>query len=111
VSLVVLCRESDVPEGGGRGFRLGDGAAQLAVFVIRRHGALRAYVNSCPHVGTPLDFIPDRFFARDGTHLLCGTHGALFRPEDGLCVDGPCAGKRLTPAPIRVAEGEIVVEI
>ena len=102
-----LCRADEVAEGAGRGFRFGAGTEQFGLFVIRYGGALRAYVNSCPHQGTPLDWLPDRFFDRDGAHLLCGTHGALFRPEDGLCVRGPCFGQRLEPAPIVVAEGEI----
>jgi nitrite reductase/ring-hydroxylating ferredoxin subunit len=104
VSRVRLCRADEVAEGQGRGFRLGQGTEQVAVFVIRSGGALRGYVNSCPHIGTPLDWLPDRFFGRDGL-LLCGTHGARFRPEDGLCVWGPCAGKSLRQAPIAV-EGE-----
>jgi nitrite reductase/ring-hydroxylating ferredoxin subunit len=104
-----LCRVDDVPEGGGRGFRLGAGAAETTVFVIKRAGALYAYRNACPHTGTPLDWIPDRFFDVSGRYLLCSTHGALFRPEDGFCVSGPCAGKRLSAVAIVVAEGEVVM--
>jgi nitrite reductase/ring-hydroxylating ferredoxin subunit len=107
VSRVRLCRADEVAEGKGRGFRLGTGTDQTAVFVIRRGGVLRGYVNSCPHIGTPLDWLPDRFFTRDGQHLLCGTHGAMFRPEDGVCVRGPCLGKSLAPARIAVEGDEI----
>jgi nitrite reductase/ring-hydroxylating ferredoxin subunit len=104
-----LCRLEEIPEGGGRGFRFGSGPDLAAFFVVKRAGALYACVNSCPHLGTPLDFLPDRFFDRDGRHLLCGTHGARFRVEDGYCIEGPCAGKRLRPAPIRVHAGEILL--
>ena len=104
-----LCRVEDVPEGGGRAFRFGSGPDLSALFVVKKAGTLYAYVNSCPHIGTPLNFLPDRFFDRDGTHLLCTTHGARFRIEDGYCLDGPCAGKSLTPVAIRVEEGEIVL--
>ena len=107
---VALCRAEDVAEGAGRGFRLGEGTAQIAVFVIRWRGTLHAYVNSCPHIGTPLDWMPDRFFDRSGELLLCGTHGALFRPDDGVCVRGPCFGKRLQQAPVRVEGGMIMLE-
>lgn len=103
-----LCRADAIEEGKGRGFRFGQGTEQVAVFVIRTGGTLRAYVNSCPHVGSPLDFVADRFFTRDGAHLLCGTHGAMFRPEDGVCVRGPCEGRRLTAVAIAVEDGEIV---
>jgi len=106
-----LCRADEVAEGKGRGFRLGEGTEQIAVFVIRSGGDLRAYVNSCPHIGTPLDWLPDRFFDSSGDHLLCGTHGALFRPQDGLCVRGPCVGQRLAPAPISVEDGAVVLSL
>jgi nitrite reductase/ring-hydroxylating ferredoxin subunit len=79
------------------------------VFVVRKHGIFHAYINSCPHIGTPLDFLPNRFFDRDGQYLLCATHGALFRIEDGFCVSGPCAGKNLQPVPIRIENDEIVL--
>lgn len=104
-----LCAAAEIPEGGGRGFRFGAGGAQSAVFVVRHEGALHAYVNSCPHAGTPLDWVPDRFFDRGRRHLLCGTHGALFRVADGLCVSGPCADRRLARAAIRVERGEILL--
>ncbi len=104
-----LCRVEEVPEGGARGFRFGSGPDFAAVFVVKRQGALYAYVNSCPHLGTPLDFLPDRFFDQGGRYLLCATHGARFRVEDGYCIDGPCAGKSLKKAAIRVEEGEIAL--
>lgn len=106
-----LCHTDAVAEGAGRGFRLGEGTAQVAIFVIRWRGALRGYVNSCPHIGTPLDWLADRFFDRSGELLLCRTHGALFRPDDGVCVRGPCVGERLRPAEIVVEGGEILVEL
>ena len=107
---VALCRADAVAEGQGRGFRLGTGAQQVAVFVIRTGGVLRGYVNSCPHAGTPLDWLPDRFFDRSGTHSCCAARMARCSgPSDGLCLRGPCAGKRLAPAPISVVDGEIML--
>jgi nitrite reductase/ring-hydroxylating ferredoxin subunit len=109
VSSRPLCRVADVPEGGGRDFRFGSGPDLVAVFVVKQAGALYAYANACPHIGTPLNFLPDRFFDRDGKHLLCTTHGARFRVADGYCFDGPCAGKCLTRVPIRIDGDEIVL--
>jgi len=106
---VPLCHAAAIGEGEGRGFRLGEGTEQVAVFVVRWQGELRGYVNSCPHVGTPLDWLPDRFFDRDRALLVCGTHGARFRPGDGVCIAGPCLGTRLTPAAISVTDGTIVL--
>jgi nitrite reductase/ring-hydroxylating ferredoxin subunit len=30
-----------------------------------------------------------------GKVLMCHSHGALFRPDDGLCILGPCYGQSL----------------
>ena len=60
-----------------------------------------AFLNRCPHVGTPLN-MSDGFMDRTQQFLLCETHGALFQPTDGLCVQGPCVGKHLTPIPVLV---------
>jgi len=109
VNPVALCRAEDVAEGAGRGFRLGEGTAQIAVFVIRWRGTLHAYVNSCPHIGTPLDWAPDRFLSRDGTRVICSTHGAEFEPMTGECVRGPCFGDRLEAVNIEIRDGTILV--
>ncbi|MBX6323906.1 MAG: Rieske 2Fe-2S domain-containing protein [Rhodospirillaceae bacterium] len=106
----VLCRLDELAEGQTRSFVLGAGAARGEVFVMRRGDRVLAYVNACPHLGTPLDTLPDRLLAADGRHFLCSTHGALFRIEDGFCVLGPCRGERLTPAAVRVADGCVLLE-
>lgn len=104
-----LCRADEIPEGAGRGFRFGTGTERQAILVVRKRGTLFAYLNACPHVGTPLDWQPDRFLDITGTYLLCGTHGALFRIEDGFCIEGPCAGRSLAPAQIRIEAGEVLL--
>lgn len=100
-----LCRLDEIPDGAGRGFVFGRGLERWAVFAVRRGEAVFAYVNSCPHAGTPLDWPPDRFFNFEGTLLRCGTHGARFRVEDGYCVSGPCAGKSLVPVAVELVDG------
>lgn len=102
-----LCAEADLPEGEGRGFVFGSSTGREAVFVIRWHGQLHGYRNSCPHVGTPIDWPENRFFDSENEFLMCGTHGAVFRPEDGFCVEGPCQGRSLQRISLRVAEGAI----
>jgi len=102
-----LCREEEIAEGEGRGFVFGSGTEREAVFVIRWHGKLHGYRNQCPHVGTPLDWPENRFFDVEGKVLMCGTHGAVFRPEDGYCIEGPCSGRSLRLVSIRVEAGMI----
>ena len=98
-----LCRLDDIEDGEGKGFVLGEGAVRREVFVVREDEAVYGYENVCPHAGTPLDWEPDRFLNADGSYLMCHTHGALFRIEDGYCIAGPCAGMSLTPVPLRLA--------
>jgi nitrite reductase/ring-hydroxylating ferredoxin subunit len=101
----ILCRLDEIADGAGRGFRLGDGAAELAIFVVREGHRAFAYLNACPHLGRPLDWggfdgAGGRFVSADSGNILCATHGAEFRPEDGFCLAGPCAGASLQPAEV-----------
>ena len=101
---VQLCALEEIEDGEGKGFVLGAGTARRELFVVREGRRLWGYVNACPHVGTPLDWQPDRFLSADGGHILCATHGALFEIETGRCVSGPCAGDSLTPLPVALDE-------
>ena len=105
----VLCRLADLPEGTTRGFDLERDGAATRIFLVNWDGVVHGYVNSCPHVGTPLDWLPDRFLSPDDAWVMCATHGALFRPEDGYCVFGPCAGLSLARVPLAIVDGEIRV--
>ncbi|MNW19712.1 hypothetical protein D3C71_2198200 [compost metagenome] len=31
----------------------------------------------------------------DGRHIVCFAHGALFQPDNGFCLLGPCQGQSL----------------
>ena len=104
-----LCRLDAIPESGARGFLFGADVNRFDMFVVRRSGELYAYVNDCPHAHTPLEILPDRFFNLEKSHLLCSTHGALFRIRDGHCVSGPCKGKALTPIPVHIENGIICI--
>jgi nitrite reductase/ring-hydroxylating ferredoxin subunit len=105
----VLCRADEIGEGQARGFVHGEGAQRRDVIVVRHAGVLRAYLNACPHQGTPLETFPDRFMNEDASLLVCSTHGARFRVEDGFCVSGPCTGKSLQSLKVTVEDGNVVV--
>lgn len=104
---LALCRLEDIEDPGARGFSLPHEPREI--FVVRQGQRLDAYVNSCPHIGTPLDFRPDQFLTRDRRELLCSTHGARFELSTGLCVAGPCRGKNLTRVAVRLVDGWITL--
>jgi nitrite reductase/ring-hydroxylating ferredoxin subunit len=107
---VALCRLADIPEGGTKGVEAeGPDGMPRDLFLHRTGESVACFENSCPHMGTPLDWRPDEFLSEDGAHFICATHGALFRLEDGHCVFGPCAGKRLTAVPVVLRDGMVLL--
>jgi nitrite reductase/ring-hydroxylating ferredoxin subunit len=105
-----LCRLDEIEDGGARGFSLIGGGMTREIFVVRQGSRVFAYVNSCPHIGTPLEFLPDRFLTADGQEILCSTHGARFEIGSGRCLAGPCRGKSLQPVRVRVDGGTVVLD-
>lgn len=105
----VLCRLDEIPSPGSKGFALGDGPERRGIFVVRSVNSVHAYVNSCPHIGIPLDWVPDRFLTRDKALIQCATHGAQFRIHDGHCIFGPCRGASLSPVAVAVRDGAVVL--
>jgi nitrite reductase/ring-hydroxylating ferredoxin subunit len=103
-----LCALDDLQDPGSRGFLYRAGESLFLGFVVRQGGAVRGYVDRCPHAGMPLALMPDRYLTREGDLIVCSSHGALFRPADGLCVGGPCAGKALAPWPVTVEDGAVL---
>ena len=76
--------------------------AIMPAFAIEFEQNVHAYVNVCPHRGTSLDWLPGEVFDETGLYLICATHGALFEPDTGLCVAGPCQGATLTKIPLTI---------
>ncbi len=104
----MLCTLAELDETGTRGFTFRDESKLFMMFLVRAsNGGVAAYVNACPHLGTPLNFLEHRFLSADRTRLQCATHGAQFEPETGLCIHGPCLGARLKPVPITI-DGDTV---
>ncbi len=105
-----LCSLNELRDRGARGFELSLPDGTKASFIVVRDGdAVYVYHNRCPHTGINLEWQPDQFLDPDGAFLQCATHGALFRPEDGYCVRGPCAGDRLQAVPAAVIDGEVAI--
>ena len=104
-----LCRLEDIPNPGGREFMFGDPPTPFEMFVVRKGAEAWGYFNSCPHAGSPLNWTPGNFLDSSKTLIQCATHGAQFKMEDGACVSGPCPRSRLTPVPVVVRDGKILI--
>jgi nitrite reductase/ring-hydroxylating ferredoxin subunit len=101
---VVLCALDELADPAARSFDF----YSFKAFVVRRGDDVRGYLDLCPHAGWPLAMNDARRLTRDGAFLLCTGHGALFRPDDGMCVAGPAKGARWSPGPWRFATGAVV---
>ena len=92
-----LCAAGEVCDGHGREIVFGAGKDAFRIVLFRLGERVWAYHNCCPHFSLPLNYEPDLFHVLDGGLLMCAHHASMFRIEDGDCIDGPCAGARLTP--------------
>jgi nitrite reductase/ring-hydroxylating ferredoxin subunit len=105
----ILCPAADIPPGATRAFPAEDGAAHGLFAVHHFRDGILLYINACPHLGVPLDWLPGQFLTLDGTRLLCAMHGAEFRISDGHCVRGPCRGDHLTKVPCTIENNMLMV--
>jgi nitrite reductase/ring-hydroxylating ferredoxin subunit len=105
----VIARVDELEQGSVKKFWLICQKYRLDGFLINYRGTFYAYLNRCRHMTTPLDFVRYQFFTEDGRYLVCMTHGALYEPDSGLCVEGPCKGLSLYPLPVIVDKGEVLV--
>jgi nitrite reductase/ring-hydroxylating ferredoxin subunit len=104
----LICAAADLVDGGdGVRFEVERQGASMAAFVVRWHARPFAYVNECMHQATELDWNAGDFFDESGLYLICATHGAMYEPDSGLCVAGPCRGARLAPIEVRERDGGI----
>jgi nitrite reductase/ring-hydroxylating ferredoxin subunit len=88
---IALCNSPDLVEGGEAvPFDVTYAGQACRAFAIRYEGKVYAYLNRCRHVAMEMDYQPNRFFDDTGLWLLCATHGAVYQPDTGACVGGPC---------------------
>ncbi|MEM7136888.1 MAG: Rieske (2Fe-2S) protein [Myxococcota bacterium] len=97
---VWVCTDEELKIGDVRTAHLGhdrQGLPIMALVTRDRSGVVRAYRNLCRHLPVPLDGGTGELLTEDGAHLVCGTHGAIYRIHDGYCIEGPCEGLALHP--------------
>lgn len=104
-----VCHVDELADPDSREMTLSCATGEASIFLIKARGNIRAYVNSCPHTGAPLNWLPDQFFDYSQELLQCALHGAKFRPRDGYCIRGPCQGQSLKSLPVVVREQQVYV--
>jgi len=92
---VFICNQSDIDDPGSRGFTVKYHDEDINGFVVHKNGLFFAYRNSCPHTGSPLDWVEHQFLDMEGNLIQCAVHDARFNIENGLCLAGPCTGESL----------------
>ena len=107
-SHITLCAEDELIEGESKGFLPEETTDKQSVFLVRKNGNIYGYINSCPHTGAPLEWMPDQFLSSDGEHLQCALHGARFNITSGQCVSGPCVNQSLTPITTEIIGQQII---
>ena len=91
--LIPLCNASDLRDAGAAlPFDVVYAGQTCRAFAVRYKGEPHAYLNRCSHVAMELDWQPDQVFDGSGQWLVCGHHGAVYRPDTGACSGGPCRG-------------------
>jgi nitrite reductase/ring-hydroxylating ferredoxin subunit len=104
---IQLCHTDDIPQEAARGFSTDITGANQEVFVVNEQGHFFGYINSCPHTGAPLEWMPNQFLSLDKQSIQCSLHGARFTIDEGFCIQGPCAGQGLTPIKLEITNNII----
>ncbi|HEY2515773.1 MAG TPA: Rieske 2Fe-2S domain-containing protein [Polyangiaceae bacterium] len=96
------------------------GLRTKSALVGKTQGVVRAWANACLHQPLPLDVTSDPEWITDEVraapmderrlHLLCHSHGALYRTRDGYCISGPCMGQALLPMVVEM-QGETIAVV
>lgn len=90
---IALCTSHDLQDGGlAVPFDVVHRGVDCRAFAVRHAGRIAAFLNRCTHVAMELDWLPNRVFDASGQWLMCASHGAMFHPQTGDCLGGPCNG-------------------
>ncbi len=106
----LICDSNALEEGGtGVRFTVMTAEGEQPAFAVRFSGKAYAYINRCAHVPVELDWTDGAFFDYSKLYLICATHGAMYLPNTGVCVQGPCPGKRLKPVAVEERGGQVLL--
>ena len=99
----------DIPDGACLEVIYGEDLKKLRIVACRDGAAVWAYVNSCPHFRLPLNGQSKSFFIPAPRQVMCAFHCAIFRFEDGMCIDGPARGLDLDSVSVAIEAGRVLI--
>ena len=102
-----LAKIKDIEEGVWYEYSLQQEDKLLSIMLIMKKGEYTAYKNFCPHQGRRMDYAAGQFLTTPEGNIVCPAHGAEFKPDDGLCINGPCLGQSLETIYIQLNEKDI----
>ena len=105
-----VCTSSALTDSGS-GVRFTVNNGQQPAFAIRIGGRVRAYLNRCGHIPVELDWPEGQFLDDDARFIQCATHGAIYDPQTGACVGGPCQGRGLIALRCEERDNQIWVQL
>ena len=110
--MITLCALGDLDDPDTKSFVIPalEHARPLRIIATRLGDEVFAWVNACPHAGVPLDDEPGRLLDASGQFLVCFRHGAMFTRGSGMCLRGPCRGRRLLPISVRIEDGFVKID-
>lgn len=103
-----LCASGDLKEcDGSITFEVMEWGKLTPAFAVRFDNQAQAFLNRCAHVPAEMDWQPGEFWDQDKRFIICSVHGALYEPQDGTCVAGPCPGAKLVAIPLQEKDGQL----
>jgi nitrite reductase/ring-hydroxylating ferredoxin subunit len=106
----LICRLTninEVEEGQWYEFNLQKEDSVFSLMLQKKNNKYIAFKNFCPHQGRRMNYSAGQFLTTEEGNIVCPAHGAEFKPDDGLCVNGPCLGQSLEPVHIQLNEESI----
>ena len=105
----VLCTLESLSDGAARIVQVRASEGLISVIVLRSGEQCFAYLNRCPHFGSPLSQTDAQLYHGPHEWLKCNIHYAVFRWSDGQCIKGECEGDALRAVPVLLRDGLVLV--
>jgi len=105
-----LCALERLPDGGCTELSWGEGAGARTLLLYRSGLEVKAFINCCPHFSLPLNARPGEFLLMSEARIMCAHHCAVFRLQDGKCVDGPAGNTALEAVRVEIRDRQVFVK-